>query len=72
MLDTGKSYQWQERAELKDITEDLIIAAEEQVLSTRAAEAEVYYSRQNPRGRLRREASETVQYMVAAGRNSIH
>lgn len=40
VADIGKSYQW-----LKNCTEALIIAAQEQALSTRSIKAVVYYSR---------------------------
>ncbi len=41
VADIGKSYQWLERAGLKDSTEALIIAAQEQALNTRSIEAGV-------------------------------
>ena len=41
------------------------MAAQEQALSKRAIEARVYHSRQDVRCRLYKEASETVQHIVA-------
>ncbi len=52
VADSGKSYQWLERAGLKDSTEALLITAQEQTLSTRSIEAGVYHTRQDPRCRL--------------------
>ncbi|KAF7652694.1 hypothetical protein LDENG_00093610, partial [Lucifuga dentata] len=67
-----KSYQWLEKwlkkwlcADLKDSTEALIMAAQEQVLSTRSIEAGVHHSRQDPWCRLCKDAPETVQHIVA-------
>uniref|UniRef100_A0A8C4WGB1 Reverse transcriptase domain-containing protein n=1 Tax=Gopherus evgoodei TaxID=1825980 RepID=A0A8C4WGB1_9SAUR len=65
VADIGKSYQRLERAGLKDSTEALIIAAQEQALSTRSIEAGFYHTGEDPRCRLCREASETVQHIVA-------
>uniref|UniRef100_A0A087XGF1 Reverse transcriptase zinc-binding domain-containing protein n=2 Tax=Poecilia formosa TaxID=48698 RepID=A0A087XGF1_POEFO len=63
--DIRKSYQWLEKAGLKDSTEALILAAQEQALNTRAIEAQIYHTRQDPRCRLCKEASETVQHITA-------
>ncbi|KAM9816571.1 carbohydrate sulfotransferase 6 isoform X4 [Syngnathus typhle] len=60
-----KSYQWLEKARLKDSTEALIMAAQEQALNTRAIEAKIYHTRQDPRCRLCKEAPETVQHITA-------
>ncbi|XP_055368940.1 uncharacterized protein LOC129604854 [Betta splendens] len=65
VADLNKSYQWLERAGLKDSTEALILAAQEQALSTRAIEAQIYHTRQDPRCRLCKEAPETVQHITA-------
>jgi len=46
-------------------TEALIMAAQEQALNTRAIEAVVHLIRQEPRCRLCKEASETVQHIAA-------
>lgn len=43
-----KSYQWLEKAGLKDSREALIMAAQQQALSTRATEAGIYHTRQDP------------------------
>ncbi|KAK7906619.1 hypothetical protein WMY93_015231 [Mugilogobius chulae] len=48
VADLKISYQWLERAGLKDSTEALILAAQEQALSTRAIEAQIYHTRQDP------------------------
>ncbi|XP_051920732.1 uncharacterized protein LOC127600296 isoform X1 [Hippocampus zosterae] len=67
VADLKKSYQWLERAGLKDSTEALILAAQEQALSTRAIEAQIYHTRQDPRCRCRlcKEAPETIQHITA-------
>ena len=65
VADIGKSYQWLEKAGLTDSTDALILAAHEQALGTRWIEAGVYHTRQDPRCRLCKEASETVQHIVA-------
>lgn len=46
------------------ITEALITAAQEQAVSTRSIKAGVYHTRQGPRCRMCKEASETVQHIV--------
>ncbi len=65
VADIKKSYQWLEKAGLKDSTEALIMAAQEQALSTRSIEAGVYHTRQDPRCRLCKDAPETVQHITA-------
>ncbi|CAK6977960.1 zinc-binding domain-containing protein%2C partial [Scomber scombrus] len=65
VADINKSSQWLEKAGLRDSTEALIMAAQEQALSTRSIEAGVYHSRQDPRCRLCKDAPETVQHIVA-------
>ncbi|KAF7652027.1 hypothetical protein LDENG_00102410 [Lucifuga dentata] len=57
VADIMKSYQWLEKAGLKDSTEALIMAAQEQALSTRSIEAGVYHSRQDPWCRLRQSST---------------
>ena len=42
VADVEKCYQWLQKAGLKDSTEALIMAAQEQALNTRAEEAGVY------------------------------
>ena len=54
MADIRKTYQWLEKDGLKDSTETLIMAAEEQALNTRSMEAGVYHTRQDPRCRTQR------------------
>ncbi|KAK7879105.1 hypothetical protein WMY93_034112 [Mugilogobius chulae] len=61
VADLKKSYQWLERAGLKDSTEALILAAQEQALSTRAIEAQIYHTRQDPRCR-RKEHEKLEKY----------
>ncbi|TWW75426.1 hypothetical protein D4764_13G0000880 [Takifugu flavidus] len=46
-------------------TEALLMAAQEQALRTRAIEARVYHTRQDPRCRLCGDAPETVQHITA-------
>ncbi|TWW67382.1 hypothetical protein D4764_02G0004230 [Takifugu flavidus] len=65
VADIEKTYQWLTKAGLKDSTEALIMAAQEQALSTRAIEARVYHTRQDPRCRLCGDAPETVQHITA-------
>ncbi|XP_051911362.1 uncharacterized protein LOC127593748 [Hippocampus zosterae] len=65
MADLKKSYQWLERASLRDSTEALILAAQEQALSTRAIDAQIYHTRQDPMCRLCKEAPETIQHITA-------
>ena len=65
MADIKKTYQWLENARLTDSTEALIMAAQEQALTTGAIEARIYQSRSDPRCRLCKDAPETVQHIVA-------
>ena len=65
VADINKSYQWLERAGLKDSTEALIMAAQEKALNTRAIEAQIYHTRQDPRCRLCKESAETIQPITA-------
>ncbi|TWW61002.1 hypothetical protein D4764_05G0010920 [Takifugu flavidus] len=46
VADIEKTYQWLTKAGLKDSTEALLMAVQEQALSTRAIEARVYHTRQ--------------------------
>ncbi len=61
VADIKKSYQWLEKAGPKDSTDELIMAAQEQALSTRSLEAG---AGQEPRCRLFKDAPETVQHIV--------
>uniref|UniRef100_A0A7N8XHF5 Reverse transcriptase domain-containing protein n=1 Tax=Mastacembelus armatus TaxID=205130 RepID=A0A7N8XHF5_9TELE len=65
VADIEKSYRWLEKAGLKDSTEALIVAAQEQALSTRSIEAGIYHTRQDPRCRLCKDAPETIQHITA-------
>ena len=65
VADIEKSYQWLEKVGLKDSTEALIMATQEQTLCTKAIVAGVYHIRQDSRCRLCIEASETVQHVLA-------
>ena len=65
VADIVKTYQWLEKAALKDSTEALIMAAQEQALNTRSIEARIYHSRQDPRCRLCKDAPETIQHITA-------
>ncbi|TWW69252.1 hypothetical protein D4764_18G0000580 [Takifugu flavidus] len=49
VADIEKTYQWLEKAGLKDSTEALLMAAQEQALNTRSIEARVDHTRQDPR-----------------------
>ena len=66
VVDIKKTYQWLEKAGLKDSTEALIMAAQEQELSTRSVEAGIYHTRQDPRWRLCKDVPETVQHIIDA------
>ncbi|TWW65015.1 hypothetical protein D4764_22G0006620 [Takifugu flavidus] len=59
VADIEKTYQWLTKAGLKDSIEALLMAAQEQALSTREIEARVYDTRQDPRCRLCGDAPET-------------
>ena len=50
MVDIEKTYQWPEKAGLRDSTEALIMVAQDQVLNTRSIE--VYHTRQDLRCKL--------------------
>ncbi|TWW67367.1 hypothetical protein D4764_02G0004080 [Takifugu flavidus] len=63
VADIKKTYQWLEKAGLKDGTEALLM--EEQTLNTRAIEAGVYHTRQDPRCRLCGVAPETAPHITA-------
>jgi len=60
LADINKSLHCLEKASLKDNMENLLMAAKEQALGTKAIEARVSYTGQDPRSRLCKEASETV------------
>ncbi|TWW62748.1 hypothetical protein D4764_04G0013950 [Takifugu flavidus] len=64
VADIEKTYQWLTKAGLKDSTEALIMAAQEQALSTRAIEARVYHTRPDPRCRLCGDVPD-VQHITA-------
>ena len=49
VADIIKIYQWLEKAGLRDSTEALIMAAQEQAFNTRPIEARVCHTRRNPR-----------------------
>ena len=55
-------------AGLTDGTEALILAAQEKALGTRSIKVGVDHTRQDPRCRLCKEASETGQHIVAGGK----
>ena len=63
VTDAGKTYQWLEKAGLKDSIEALIMPAQEQTLITKSKE--IYDTRQDRRCRLCKEAPETVQHITA-------
>lgn len=65
VADLSKTYQWLEKADLKDNTEALILAAQEQALKTRAIEAKIYKTRQDPKCRLCNEQDETIQHIIS-------
>jgi hypothetical protein len=61
----AKTYQWLEKTDIRDSTEALIMAAQEQALKTRAIEAKIYHTRQDPRCRLCKQHDETVQHITS-------
>lgn len=63
VADIKKSRQWLEKAGQKDST--LIMAAQEQALSTRAIENGVYLSRQDPSCTLCKDVPEAVKHIEA-------
>ena len=65
VADIGKTYHWLEKAGLKDSTEALIIASQDQALNTRSIEARVDHTRHDPRFRLCKDTPETVQHIAA-------
>ncbi|KAK1803953.1 hypothetical protein P4O66_003890 [Electrophorus voltai] len=62
VADMEKSYRWLEKAGLKDGTEALIMAAQEQALNARSVEAGIHHTRRDPRRRLCKDAPETMQH----------
>lgn len=65
VADMTEFYQWLERAGLKDSTEALILVVQEQGLNIRGIEAQIYFTRQDPRIRLCNEAPETSKHLTA-------
>ena len=65
IADLNKSYQWLEKTNIRDNTEALIMAAQEQALKTRAIEAKIYHTRQDSKCRLCGENDETIQHIVS-------
>lgn len=65
VADLKKPYLWREKAGLKDRTKALIMAAQEQALSTRAIEGGLYHPRRDLRCRLCKDAPETIQHLKA-------
>lgn len=61
MADIEKSYQWLDKAGLKDSTDAWIMAAQKQPLSKRSIGAGVYHSRQDSMFMLCKDAPETIQ-----------
>jgi hypothetical protein len=65
VADISKSYQWLEKSDIRDNTEALIMAAQEQALKTRAIEAKIYHTSQNSKCRLCGEQDETIQHIIS-------
>ena len=65
VADLERSYQWLVKVNLKDSTEALITAAQEQALSTRAVEARIYHTRQDPRCRMCKGPDETITHLIS-------
>lgn len=58
--DIEKSCQWPDKAGLKNSTEVLIMAAQQQALSTRSIKAGVYDTTEDSKYRLSKDAPETI------------
>ena len=52
VADMARTYQWLNKSNIEANTEALIIAAQEQVVNTRAVAHEIYHTVQDPRYRL--------------------
>ena len=65
VADLEKTYQWLVKSNLKDNTEALIMAAQEQALKTRAIEAKIHHTRQDPTCRLCHQHDETIQHLTS-------
>lgn len=70
--DIEKIYKWLEKAGLKEATDSVIMAAQDQALNTSSKEDEVYLNRWDPRWRQRKEASEAVQNITAGCKVQVH
>ena len=60
--DVEKSYQWLGKAGLRDSTEALIMAAQEQALSIRSIEVGIYHTSEDSRCWLSKGRPETIQH----------
>ena len=56
---------WLNKGNLTANTESLIMAAQEQVLPTRQLQTEIYYTKDDPRCRLCKDAPETIQHIIS-------
>ena len=65
MPDIEKTNQGLEKAGLRDSTEALIMTAQEQAFTTRLIDAGLYYTRQDTRCRLCKDAPETMRHIAA-------
>ena len=72
MTDIGRTYQWLAKAGMKDSTEALIMAAQEQALNTRFIESGVHHTRQDPRWRRCKDAPEKVQHITTGWKVLVH
>ena len=60
VTDIAHTYQWLNKSNIKAITDALIMAAQDQVLNTRAVAHKIYHSVQDPGCRLCKQRAGTV------------
>ena len=64
VADLEQTYQWLEKCDIRDSTEALIMAAQEQAVKTRAIEAKIWHTRQDSKCRLCKQHDETIQHII--------
>ena len=66
VADMTHTYQWLNKNNIQANTEDLIMAAQEQALNTRAVGHEIYHTVQDPRCRLCKQHAETMAHITSS------
>ena len=61
----ARTYQWLNKINIRANTEDLIMAAQEKALNTRAVAQKIYHTVQDSRCRLCTQHSETVEHIIS-------